>query len=62
MDPVPLNASTGKLRRLLRALAVIFLFSLGNASDAFLLLRIGEIGIAAFWIPLLWSGAPRRQE
>jgi MFS family permease len=34
---------------------VIFLFSLGNASDAFLLLRLSELGVAVFWIPLLWS-------
>ena len=40
---------------------VIFLFALGNASDAFLLLRLSDLGIADFWIPLLWSGAPRRQ-
>jgi MFS family permease len=38
-----------------RAMAVIFLFSLGNASDAFLLLRFADVGVAAFWIPLLWS-------
>ena len=38
-----------------RAMGVIFLFSLGNASDAFLLLRFADVGIAAFWIPLLWS-------
>ena len=38
-----------------RAMAVILLFSLGNASDAFLLLRLGDLGIASFWIPLLWS-------
>jgi MFS family permease len=38
-----------------RALAVIFLFALGNASDAFLLLRLSAVGIADFWIPLLWS-------
>jgi MFS family permease len=38
-----------------RAIAVIFLFSLGNASDAFLLLRLSDLGVAAFWIPLLWS-------
>ena len=37
------------------AMAVIFLFSLGNASDAFLLLRFADVGIAPFWIPLLWS-------
>ena len=38
-----------------RAMAVIFLFSLGNASDAFLLLRFAHVGVAPFWIPLLWS-------
>jgi MFS family permease len=38
-----------------RAIVVVFLFSLGNASDAFLLLRLSDLGIAPFWIPLLWS-------
>ena len=38
-----------------RALVLIFIFSLGNASDAFLLLRLSEVGLAAFWIPLMWS-------
>ena len=38
-----------------RAMAVILLFSLGNASDAFLLLRLSDLGVAAVWIPLLWS-------
>jgi MFS family permease len=38
-----------------RAVAVILIFSFGNASDAFLLLRMGDLGVAAFWIPLLWS-------
>jgi len=38
-----------------RAMAVILLFSLGNATDAFLLLRFADVGITAFWIPLLWS-------
>jgi MFS family permease len=42
-------------RDLYRAMAVILIFSLGNASDAFLLLRLGDIGIAPVWIPLLWS-------
>jgi len=39
-----------------KALCIIMLFSLGNASDAFLLLRLTDIGLAAFWIPLVWSG------
>jgi MFS family permease len=37
------------------AMALISLFSLGNASDAFLLLRFADVGISPFWIPLLWS-------
>ena len=41
--------------RFYRAMAVITLFSLGNASDAFILLRLSELGVAAVWIPLLWS-------
>jgi MFS family permease len=38
-----------------KAMTVILLFSLGNASDAFLLLRFSDVGVAAFWIPFLWS-------
>ncbi len=39
-----------------KAVLVILVFSLGNASDAFLLLRLNDLGVAAVWIPLLWSG------
>jgi MFS family permease len=35
-------------------LAVVVLFTLGNASDAFLLLRAAQLGVAAPLIPLLW--------
>jgi MFS family permease len=38
-----------------KAMAVILLFSFGNASDAFLLLRLSDLGTPSFWIPLLWS-------
>jgi MFS family permease len=38
-----------------RAIAVVSAFSLGNASDAFLLLRLSDLGVAVVWIPLLWS-------
>jgi MFS family permease len=38
-----------------RAMAIITLFSLGNASDAFILLRLNDLGVAPVWIPLLWS-------
>lgn len=50
----PPNTAVGS--ELKRALLVIFIFGLGNASDAFLLLRLSELGIPSFWIPLLWSG------
>jgi MFS family permease len=40
------------LRRFLVALG---LFALGNASDAFLLLRARELGVAAATLPLLWA-------
>ncbi|HEY0872551.1 MAG TPA: MFS transporter [Vicinamibacterales bacterium] len=42
-------------RRLWGPLLVILLFALGNASDAFLLLRLSDVGVPAFWIPLLWA-------
>jgi MFS family permease len=42
-------------RSFYRAMAVITVFALGNASDAFILLRLNDLGIAAVWIPLLWS-------
>lgn len=37
-----------------RYLAIVFLFTLGNSSDAFLVLRAHDLGIAAAWIPILW--------
>jgi len=36
-------------------LAAVFVFTLGNASDAFLLLRAGQLGVSTAAIPLLWS-------
>lgn len=42
-------------RRFYLAMTVILLFSLGNASDAFLLLRMSDLGVTPVWIPLLWS-------
>ncbi|HEY3883726.1 MAG TPA: MFS transporter [Vicinamibacterales bacterium] len=41
--------------RFYRAMFVIALFSLGNSTDAFLLLRLNNVGVAAVWIPLVWS-------
>jgi MFS family permease len=43
-------------RRLLAFFAVLLLFSLGNSSDAFLLLRLSDELGSVTYIPLLWSG------
>ncbi len=45
-------ALPGSLRRYLGILA---LFSLGNSSDAFLLLRARELGVTVATLPLLWA-------
>jgi MFS family permease len=38
-----------------RFLWVLLLFTLGNSTDAFLLLRLNEVGIGVAFIPLLWA-------
>jgi MFS family permease len=49
-------ATGGRLEPgLLRYLAVLSLFTLGNSSDAFLLLRAQEAGVALAAIPLVWT-------
>ncbi len=53
IEPVKL---LNQSRSFAKAIIVILVFSLGNASDAFLLLRMNDLGVAPFWIPLLWSG------
>lgn len=57
--PAPEAAAASDRARLTtqfyRAMFVITLFSLGNSADAFLLLRLNRVGVAAVWIPLLWS-------
>lgn len=35
-------------------LGTIFLFTLGNSSDMFLLLRASDAGVSQIWIPALW--------
>ena len=42
--------------RFYRYLVVLFLFTLGNASDAFLILRAIDAGMPKSFIPILWSG------
>ena len=36
-------------------LAVLLVFALGNSADAFLLLRLSDVGVDAALIPLLWA-------
>jgi MFS family permease len=55
-EPAEPNPAISLPPALLKAIAVILVFSLGNASDAFLLLRMSDLGVSAVWIPLLWSG------
>lgn len=35
-------------------LIALIVFTLGNSSDAFLLVRAGEIGVPTIWLPILW--------
>ena len=35
-------------------LVALVLFTLGNSSDAFLLVRAGELGVPTIWLPMLW--------
>jgi len=46
---VPLGA------RFWRVLAVIFVFTLGNSTDAFLLLRANQLGVPVALAPILWA-------
>ena len=41
----------GRFRLYLVALAI---FTLGNSSDSFLLVRAGELGVPTAWLPVLW--------
>jgi MFS family permease len=39
-----------------RYLLILGVFSLGNSSDAFLLLRLSDAGLATVWLPIVWAG------
>ncbi|MEO6331191.1 MAG: MFS transporter, partial [Gemmatimonadaceae bacterium] len=59
----PAPISTGVPSRLHRRfdrtfwtfLGAVLLFTLGNSTDAFLLLRATDLGVPVSWIPLLWA-------
>lgn len=50
----PEPASTALPRRFWITLAPIVLFTLGNSTDAFLLLRASQLGVPTALVPLLW--------
>jgi len=39
-----------------RFLALVAVFTMGNASDAFLVLRAQQLGVPRNWLPTLWGG------
>jgi MFS family permease len=47
------KAALGK--RFWAFLVVLFVFTLGNSTDAFLLLRASDLGVSAALIPILWA-------
>jgi MFS family permease len=49
-----LRSLNGFDRRFRRYLITLVIFTLGNSSDAFLLVRAGELGVATAYLPLLW--------
>ncbi len=52
----PHLSMTEKLgRRFWLYLGVVFLFTLGNSTDAFLLLRANQLGVAVALAPILWA-------
>ncbi|HYH47864.1 MAG TPA: MFS transporter, partial [Thermoanaerobaculia bacterium] len=52
---LPTLARTGLDRSFWAYLGVLLLFTLGNSTDAFLLLRATDLGVPAALIPLLWA-------
>lgn len=51
----PQPGASGLPRDFYRFLIVLLLFTLGNSTDAFLLLRLAELGVPAAGIPLVWA-------
>lgn len=49
------HSSSSVPRRFWGFLAVVLLFTLGNSTDAFLLLRASQLGVSAPLIPILWA-------
>lgn len=55
-SPPHATASAAVPRPLKRFLFILALFTLGNSSDAFLLLRLSDAGLATTYLPIVWAG------
>ncbi len=53
--PGPLDADAAAGRPLVALLAAVTLFTLGNSTDAFLILRAAQLGVPVALVPLLWA-------
>ena len=53
--PVLGAANVAMPRHFWRYLGIVLLFTLGNSTDAFLLLRAGELGVPVALLPILWA-------
>jgi len=54
VDPPSFSERIGRRGKFNRFLVVVVIFTLGNSSDAFLILRANELGVSSAQIPLLW--------
>jgi MFS family permease len=54
-EAAPLSAPATLSRRFWAYLVVILLFTLGNSTDAFLLLRAHQLGVPIVMAPILWA-------
>ncbi len=54
-EPVEAGLQTRLPAPLRRFLTILTIFTLGNSTDAFLLLRLSEAGLTVAMIPLLWA-------
>jgi MFS family permease len=52
----PLQLSGNLPTSLKRFFLILALFTLGNSTDAFLLLRLSDAGLATVYLPLIWAG------
>jgi MFS family permease len=53
--PAPLEGWRSLPRQYFVLLGVLLVFTLGNSADAFLLLRLTDVGVDAAAVPLLWA-------